>query len=123
MIMTRIAAAALLSAAPRFETPETILPGCRIPLTAKADFRLALVGVEFADAAHNPAFTRADWERAFFSIGEYRDRAPGGAPVYGSVADFWRSQGGGVKLAGKFVGWVKLSAERGTYDGPFAGGR
>src|SRR4051794_37922506 len=122
MLTTWLAAAAMVSAALRAQPSETVLPGCRVPLSAKAEFGLALVGVEFADTAHNPAFASADWERAFFSVGEYR-RSPSGETVYGSLADFYRAQGSGLKVTGKFVGWVKLSAERGAYDGPFAGGR
>ena len=62
------------------------------PLFHKPVYRLALIGVEFADVKHNPQIKQEDWEQSMFSIGSYNKSNATGQTVYGSVNDYYHEE-------------------------------
>lgn len=90
----------------------------RLPrIWPKAEYKLAIIGVEYADVKHNPKITDADWNRSLFSKGEYFDKSATGQRVYGSMNDYYREISyGQFQIDGKFVGWVELPKKRMEYS-------
>lgn len=83
----------------------------------KPVYRLGVLGIEYPDVAHNPKITAEDWNRAFFSLDEYKDKSPTGEKVYGSMRDYYREVSyGKLTLQGQFLGWVKVSKKRQDYS-------
>ncbi|MCS7021431.1 MAG: M6 family metalloprotease domain-containing protein [Gemmataceae bacterium] len=83
----------------------------------KPVYRLAVLGIEYPDVAHNPKITPEDWNRAFFSIDSYKDKSPTGEKVYGSMRDYYHEVSyGKLQLEGQFLGWVKVSKKRQDYS-------
>jgi M6 family metalloprotease-like protein len=88
------------------------------PLRPRPRLRVAVLPVEFPDAAHDPRFARADWERLLFSRGEYTARSPSGEAVFGSVADYYDENScGKFRLEGRAFDWVRLERPKAYYDG------
>ena len=82
-------------------------------------YRIAVIGVEFADVKHNPNVTADDWTREFFSKGEYTGRNATGQPTYGSVNDFYQEiSSGAMRVDGTFFDWVQVSRKRMDYYTP-----
>lgn len=83
----------------------------------KDRFRLAVVGVEFADVKHNPAITRAEWEAALFSTGRYTKKNATGQAVHGSLRDYFAAQSyGAFTVEGKVFDWVATTKKRADYS-------
>ena len=83
----------------------------------KADaLRVAIIGVEFPDAKHNPRVTTKNWEQAFFSTNSYSGRTATGSTAYGSINDYYLEQSsGGMRVEGKMFDWIELSKNRMEY--------
>jgi immune inhibitor A len=82
----------------------------------KPTYRLAIIGVEYPDAKHNPKIKDADWEESMFSLGRYQGKSATGEPVHGSMNDYYRElSNGAFKIEGAFVGWVEVSKKRMDY--------
>jgi M6 family metalloprotease-like protein len=90
----------------------------RLPrVWAKPTYKLAIIGVEYADVKHNPKIADADWNKSLFSTGEYTDKSATGQRVYGSMNDYYREISyGQFQIDGKFVGWVELPKKRMEYS-------
>jgi M6 family metalloprotease-like protein len=80
-------------------------------------YKLAVIGVEYADVKHNPKIADKDWENSLFSIGTYKGKSATGQTVYGSMNDYYQEISYGTfKVDGKFVGWVELPKKRMEYS-------
>lgn len=85
----------------------------------KPVFRLAVMGVEFADLKHNAAVPLQEWERAYFSRDTYHPTNATGQPVYGSLADYYHEVScGKLRLEGKVFDWVRAGKKRIEYNLP-----
>jgi len=82
----------------------------------KPVFRLAVVGIEFADIKHNSKVPLKEWDGALFSKGTYCKTSATGQEVHGSLNDYFQEQsGGGLRLEGKVFAWVEVGKKRGDY--------
>jgi M6 family metalloprotease-like protein len=80
-------------------------------------FRLAVVCIEFPDVKHNGKGAPAEWEKALFSKGEYRDKSATGQAVHGSLNDYFLEQSAGAfRLEGRVFDWVEVGKKRGDYS-------
>ena len=98
--------------------PRSILAAIeRGPGIFKKDvYRLAIIGVEFADVKHNPKITTGDWERSFFSKRTYTKSSVTGQPVYGSVNDYYlEASAGAFHLEGEMFDWIEVGKKRAEY--------
>jgi M6 family metalloprotease-like protein len=88
------------------------------PLWKKDVYRLAVIGVEYADIKHNAKITASEWEQALFSRNAYSNRASAtGQPVHGSLNDYFQEQSyGRFRVEGKVFDWVQVSKKRGDYS-------
>ena len=86
------------------------------PLWKGPAFRLAVVGVEFAETAHNDKITPLELDRAFFSQDARTGKDATGKDVRGSLADYFREQSAGAfRLEGKAFDWITVPKKRGDY--------
>lgn len=82
----------------------------------KDNYRLAIVGVEFADVKHNDKIKLTDWEEALFSTGKYNTVSVIGNRVYGSMNDYYQEQSfGKLRVSGKAFPFVAVSKKRADY--------
>jgi M6 family metalloprotease-like protein len=98
-------------------TPEEGNPFVPRRTWKKGTFRLAVIGVEFADTPHNESVPLSEWERFFFSTNGYGvgTNATGQA-VHGSVDDYYRELSCGLfHFEGKVFNWVRLAKNRADY--------
>ena len=85
----------------------------RPPAEPVARLRLAVIGIAFADAPHNPDWKPANWEDLLFSRNKGPGRSPTGEPTFGSAADWFAEQSAGrFELAGRFAGWVPMPVRK-----------
>ena len=84
----------------------------------KDTYRLAVIGVEFADTPHNGAITTSAWEELFLSADRYSGKTNvTGQTVYGSVNDYYREVScGQFHFEGRVFDWVRLSRNRADYS-------
>jgi M6 family metalloprotease-like protein len=86
------------------------------PPWTKDVYRLAVVGVEFADVKHNPKIPAKEWDQALYSTGAYTKTNATGQPVFGSLNDYYREQScGKFRVEGKVFDWVQASKKRADY--------
>jgi M6 family metalloprotease-like protein len=79
-------------------------------------YRLAVIEVAFPDAKLNEKITNAEWEKALFSKGEYKDRSITGQPVYGSMNDYYQEMScGKFSVTGKVFAPVTVAKKRSEY--------
>jgi len=80
-------------------------------------YRLAVIGVEYADVKHNPGISAHDWEESLFSKGTYTGKNNvTGQPVYGSMNDYYQELSCGVfRVEGKVFDWVQVGKNRADY--------
>ena len=79
-------------------------------------YRLAVIGIEYADAKHNPKISQADWDASLFSKHTYTTTSATGQKVYGSVNDYYLEQScGAFHLEGKVFNWVEAGKKRLEY--------
>lgn len=91
-----------------------------LPSIWKRDtYRLAVLGVEFADTKMNPKITAQNWDEALFSTGTYQDKTSAtGQKVHGSFADFYRETScGKLTVSGKVFAPVEAGKNRADYAG------
>jgi M6 family metalloprotease-like protein len=80
-------------------------------------YRLAVVTIAYPNQAVNDKITKAEWDRALFSTGQYKDKNVTGQPVNGSMADYYRELScGKFKLTGKVFEPVTVSKQRNDYN-------
>ena len=83
---------------------------------SKGIYRLAIIGIEYPDQAHNDKVKVNDWEESLFSSGEHTDRNATGQRVYGSLNDYYRELSSAkFGVEGKFFDWVKVKKNRADY--------
>jgi len=89
----------------------------RIPRAwRKPTYKLAILGVEYADVKHNAKIADKNWEESMFSIGCYSGTNATGQKVYGSMNDYYQELShGAFKVDGSFIGWVEVSKKRMDY--------
>jgi predicted metalloprotease with PDZ domain len=76
----------------------------------KPVYRLAVVGLEFADIKHNSKIPLTEWEKALFSKGTYNKLNITGQTVTGSLNDYYLDQSGGaLRIEGKVFDWVAVT--------------
>ncbi len=79
-------------------------------------YRLAIVGIEYADVKHNEKITGKDWEESLFSHNQYLKTSATGSKVHGSMNDYYQEQSfGKLKVQGKFFPFVTVSKKRSEY--------
>ncbi len=91
-----------------------------LPSIWKRDtFRLAVIGVEFADTRMNPKIAAEAWDEALFSTDTYREKTSvTGQRVHGSLADFYRENScGKLTVSGRVFAPVALDKKRVDYAG------
>jgi M6 family metalloprotease-like protein len=100
------------------DTPTLARWDTRMPNLFRRDtYRLAVIVVAFADTKINEKITPAEWEKAFFSTGEYKDRSVTGQAVYGSMNDYYQEiSGGKLKVTGKVFAPATCSKKRADYS-------
>ncbi len=82
----------------------------------KPAYRLAVIGIEYPDAKHNPKITLADWDSSLFSKHTYTTSSATGQKVYGSVNDYYLEQScGAFHVEGKVFDAVEVSKKRADY--------
>jgi immune inhibitor A len=82
----------------------------------KGNYRLAIIGIEYADVKHNAKITAKDWEEAMFSLGGYNKNNATGEKVHGSMNDYYKEQSyGKLKVEGKMFEFVEVSKKRMDY--------
>ena len=83
----------------------------------KGTYRMALIGVEFADVKHDTRVPLAEWEKMFFSLGNYTDKNATGQNVHGSIADYYAEAScGKLRVEGKVFDWVTVPKKRAEYN-------
>ncbi len=83
----------------------------------KPSYKLAILGIDYADVKHNKDIKDSDWNDSLFSIGKYFDKSATGQKVYGSMNDYYKEISYGTfKVDGKFLGWVEVSKKRMDYS-------
>jgi M6 family metalloprotease-like protein len=89
----------------------------RRPRVFRGDtYHLAVVQVAFSDTKTNEKITPAEWEKALFSKGEYKDKSITGQSVYGSMNDYYQEiSGGKFTVAGKVFAPVVCTKKRNDY--------
>lgn len=79
-------------------------------------YRLAVVPIGYADVKPNEKLTAAEWEKALFSTGVYKDRSVTGQTVYGSMNDYYQEIScGKLKVTGKAFAPVTCTKKRSEY--------
>ena len=89
----------------------------RVPRTwRKPTYKLAILGIEYADVKHNAKITDKDWEDSMFSLGTYSGKNATGDRVFGSMNDYYKELSNDTfKVEGGFIGWVEASKKRMDY--------
>jgi M6 family metalloprotease-like protein len=83
----------------------------------RPNYKLAVIGVEYADQKHNDKIKDKDWDASLFSRNSYFDKSATGQRVYGSMNDYYHEISyGKFQVDGKFVGWVELPKKRMEYS-------
>lgn len=83
----------------------------------KPEYKLAVIGVEYPDAKHNPKFSLMAWEQSLFSSGRYLEENVFGDRVYGSLNDYYQEISyGKLKVTGAFIDWVEVSKKKMDYN-------
>jgi M6 family metalloprotease-like protein len=83
----------------------------------KPTYRLAIIGIEYADVKHNPKITAKDWEESMFSIGNYNKTSVTGQTVHGSMNDYYLEQSfKQFKIEGKMFEFVEVGKKRMDYS-------
>lgn len=83
----------------------------------KPGYKLAIIGVEFPDAKHNPAVNMGAWEQAMFSQGTYTKTNATGQTVYGSLTDYFLENSvGKLRVDGRAFDWLEMGKKRGDYS-------
>jgi len=86
-------------------------------LWKKPGYKLAIIGVEFPDAKHNPAVSMGAWEQAMFSQGTYTKTNATGQTVYGSLTDYFLENSvGKLRVDGRAFDWLEMGKKRGDYS-------
>ena len=90
----------------------------RRPRVFTADkYRLAVIVVGFSDTKTNEKITPAEWEKALFSKGEYKDKSVTGQSVYGSMNDYYQEIScGKFSVTGKVFAPVTCGKKRSDYS-------
>ncbi|HYV37160.1 MAG TPA: M6 family metalloprotease domain-containing protein, partial [Gemmataceae bacterium] len=84
----------------------------------KANFRLAIIGIEYSDIKHNAKVAPKDWENSMFTFDTYNKTSATGQKVHGSLADYYKEQSfNKLKVEGKMFNWVQVSKKRNDYAG------
>jgi immune inhibitor A len=79
-------------------------------------YRLAIIGIEYADVKHNAKITSKHWEESLFSLGAYNKTSATGEKVHGSMNDYYKEQSfGKLKIEGKMFDFVQVSKKRMDY--------
>lgn len=88
----------------------TVLPS----IWKRDTYRLAVIGIEFADAKMNPKIPAEAWNEALFSTGTYADKTSAtGQKVFGSFADFYREVScGKLTVSGQVFAPVEIAKKR-----------
>lgn len=80
-------------------------------------YKLAIIGIEYADVKHNDKITTQAWNDQMFSKGTYTTESATGQKVYGSLNDFFQEVSvGALRVEGKMLDWVQLSKNRLDYQ-------
>jgi M6 family metalloprotease-like protein len=80
-------------------------------------YNLAVIEVAFPDVKVNEKITPAEWQKAFFSKGEYKDKSPTGQTVYGSMNDYYQELScGKFNVTGRVFAPVTVSKKRNDYS-------
>ncbi len=84
----------------------------------KESYRLAIIGIEYPDAKHNPQAPAEAWEEAMFSRNSYVNKnSATGQPVFGSMNDYYHELScGGFKIEGKAFPWIEVEKKRNDYN-------
>lgn len=86
-------------------------------LWKKDVYRLAIIGIEYADVKHNDKITPQAWNDELFSKGTYNTENVTGQKVYGSLNDFYQEvSSGALRVEGKMFDWVQLGKNRLDYQ-------
>jgi len=100
-------------------TPGTGRPGGgfgRSRYWNKPVFRIAIIGVEYPDAKHDPKIMAKDWADAMFSTGTFKKYSTG-ADAFGSMNDYYIEQSHGqLKIEGKSFEHVEVSKKKMEYN-------
>jgi immune inhibitor A len=81
-----------------------------------ATYRLAIIGIEYADVKHNTKITARNWEDSLFSLGTYNTTNATGDKVFGSMNDYYKEQSfNKLKIEGKMFDFVEVSKKRMDY--------
>ncbi len=83
----------------------------------KPKYRIAIIGVEYPDAKHNPKIAPKDWAEAMFSNGGKYTKTATGQTAYGSMHDYyWEQSNGQLSVEGKAFDYVEVSKKRMEYN-------
>jgi M6 family metalloprotease-like protein len=81
----------------------------------KANYKVAIINVEYPDVKHNPKIPAKAWEAAMFGKGY--EKTATGQPAFGSMRDYYHEQSyGHLEVAGKSFDPVEVSKKRAEYD-------
>ena len=76
-----------------------------------------MIVVGFSDTKTNEKITPAEWEKALFSKGEYKDKSVTGQSVYGSMNDYYQEIScGKFSVTGKVFAPVTCGKKRSDYS-------
>ena len=82
----------------------------------KTTLEVAVLLLEWKDYQHNPKHSKEEYEKMFFSSGEYVGKNADGQEVYGSVNDFYQEMSyGKFKIEGTVFDWIELKGARQQY--------
>jgi M6 family metalloprotease-like protein len=100
------------------DTPTLARWDTRMPnLFRRDNYRLAVIEVAFSDTKVNEKITTAEWDKALFSTGQYKEKSVTGQTVYGSMNDYYQEiSGGKLKVTGKVFAPVTVSKKRNDYS-------
>ena len=81
----------------------------------KEKYRIAIIGIEYPDAKHNPKIPPKAWEESMFGTGYAK--SPTGQTTYGSMREYYLEQSyGKLAVEGKAFDYVEVSKKRAAYD-------
>lgn len=80
-------------------------------------YKLAIIGIDYADVKHNEKITKEAWADSLFSSGKYTETSATGEKVYGSLNDFYQEVSSkAFRIEGKVFDWVQLTKNRMDYQ-------
>lgn len=83
----------------------------------KPVYRLAVIPIAYADQKFNEKIPPAEWDKALFSKGVYKDKSVTGQNVYGSMNDYYQEIScGKFSVTGKVLEPVTVSKKRSEYS-------